>query len=249
LLKFEHVEKKGLTIALLSLIAGTTIGFLVANRLNRGELESLRTENSRLKASPQTADGEPTLSDEELRSRIKKADDAPSDIAYQKNLGIALYRYASMKKDIALLKESTRLLKRVQAADREGSDINVALGNAYFDIGYFGNDSDAYSESRQYYETALKKKPDDASVRTDFGLTYFLQQPPDYGRSISEFTTALRSDPKNEKALEFLTQAYMKLNDAANAQKTLEQLKAVNASNPSIAGLASAISANTGVAQ
>ncbi|MEP7214033.1 MAG: tetratricopeptide repeat protein [Acidobacteriota bacterium] len=243
------MEKKVLTIALLSLIAGSTIGFLVANRLNRSELESLRTENARLRAPAQPVDDEPTLSDEELRTRIKKADDDPSDIRYQKNLGVALYRYASMKKDVALLKESTRLLKRVLAADRDGFDVNVALGNAYFDIGYFGSDSAGYAESRQYYETALKKKPDDASVRTDYGLTYFLQQPPDYSRAISEFTAALRSDPKNEKALEFSTQAYMKLNDSANAHKTLEQLKAVNASNPSIAGLASAISANAGAAQ
>lgn len=244
------MEKKVLTIALLSLIAGIIIGFLVANRLNRSELDSLRNENASLKAAPQTVDGDgPTLSDEELRSRIQKADQNPSDLDYQKNLGVGLYRYASMKKDAQLLKEATRLLKRVLASDPSGFDINVALGNAYFDIGYFGEDSAAFAEARQYYETALKKKPDDAPVRTDYGLTFFLQQPPDLNRTITELNAALGKDPKNERALEFATQAYLKLNDKANAIKSLERLKAANSSNPSIAGLSSAISAGAGAVQ
>jgi tetratricopeptide (TPR) repeat protein len=244
------VDKKVLTIALLSLVAGITIGFLVANRLNRSELESLRNENASLKAAPQTTGDEgPTLSDEELQSRIQKADQNPSDLDYQKNLGIALYRYASMKKDARLLKESTRLLKRVHSSDPSGFDINVALGNAYFDIGYFAEDSAAFGEARQYYEMALKKKPDDTAVRTDYGLTFFLQKPPDLDRAISEFNAALGKDPKNERALEFTTQAYLKLNDKANAGKFLERLKAANSANPSIPGLASAVSAVVETAQ
>ena len=89
------MEKKVLSIAILSLIAGITIGFLVANRLNRTELETLRTENARLKTpTEKEGDQEPTLSDDELRTRIQKADENPKDLEYQKNLGVALYRYA-----------------------------------------------------------------------------------------------------------------------------------------------------------
>jgi tetratricopeptide (TPR) repeat protein len=237
------VEKKVATIAILSLIAGVTIGFLLANRLNRTELDTLRSENARLKAPAQNgpADEEPKLSDEELRSRIKKADDNPADIEYQKNLGVALYRYASMKRDVPLLKESTRLLKRVHAADATGVDINVALGNAYFDIGYFSQDAQAYADARQYYDASLRKKPDDSNVRTDYGLTFFLAEPPDYQRAAAEFNAALRIEPNNERALEFLTQTYVKLNEPENARKTLDQLKTVNPSSPSVAGLQTTI--------
>ena len=243
------MEKRALTIAVISLVAGIAIGFLVANRLNRSELETLRSENARLKTPAEKGpDDGPTLSNEEIQARIKKADDNPADLEYQKNLGIALYRYASMKKDVPLLNESTRLLKRVRAADPSGFDINVALGNAYFDIGYFGQDSPAFAAARDYYETALRSKPD-AAVRTDYGLTYFLQDPPDNQRAVSEFAAALKSDPKNEKALEFSVQAYRKLGDHANARRSLDALRAVNASSPSLAGLESAIAPNSQAAK
>jgi len=236
------VENKAISIAVIALIAGFAIGFLVANRLNRSELESLRSENARLKEPP--ANGEEngaTLSDDEIRTRIKKADDDPGNLEYQRNLGIALYRYASMKKDVPLLNESTRLLKRVLEADKSSVDANTALGNAYFDIGYFSQDSASYAVSRQYYEVALKQRPDDSSVRTDYGLTFFLQQPPDYDRALAEFEKSLRSDPKNEKALEFTTQAYLKKNDTVNAQKALDRLKTARPDNASIAGLTAAL--------
>lgn len=240
------MEKKLLTIAALALIAGITIGFLIANRLNRIEMETLRNENARLKAPKDgESDQSPTLTAEEIRSRIAKADENPSDLQYQRNLGVALYRYASMKKDVPLLAESTRLLKRALPADATGVDINAVLGNAYFDIAYFGENPQGYSEARPFYESALKKKPGDAAIRTDYGLTFFLQAPPDYNRALAEFSTALRTDPKNERALEFSIQAFLKLNDSLSARKTLDQLKAVNSSNPSIAGLTNEVYGNT----
>jgi tetratricopeptide (TPR) repeat protein len=244
LLIFDQVEKKALTIAIISLVAGIAIGFLSANGFNRSELDALRSENARLKAGAETAgDQEPRLSDEEIQSRIRKADENPSDLEYQKNLGVALYRYAAMKKDVPLLMESMRLLKRVLVSDPGNFDINVALGNAYFDIAYFGQDSPAFATARQYYETALKSKPADSPVRTDYGLTYFLQDPPDNERAVSEFSMALKSDPKNERTLEFAVQAYIKLHDQANAKKTLESLRSANSANASIPELATAVSA------
>ena len=90
----------------------------------------------------------------------------------------------------------------------------------------------------------VKKKPDDASVH-DHGLTFFLQEPADYNRAVTEFAAALRSDPKNEKALEFSVQTYLKLNDPANARKSLDALRAVNSSNQSLPGLTSAVDNNS----
>lgn len=234
---------------MLALLTGGVIGFLVANRFNRGEIDSLRSENSRLAAKPQIAADEPTLSDDEIRTRIQKADETPADIQYQRNLGVALYRYASMKKDVSLLAESIRLLKRVGDSDPADFDINVVLGNAYFDLGYFGQGNDNYDRARKYYENAISKKPDDASVRTDYGLTFFLRVPPEYDRAIGELDKALAIDSKNEKALEFTTQAYLKIGDLANANITIAKLESVNPNNTSIVGLKSELKGKVGLAR
>ena len=238
------METKALTIAIIAFLAGGMIGFLAANSLNRSEIDSIRAANSIPQPAQENAAlQEPALSDEEIRTRIRQADETPNDLQYQRNLGVALYRYASMKKNIPLLGESARLLKRVLAAEPSNFDINVVLGNAYFDIGYFGQDSANFVEARRYYETALSKNTGDAALRTDYGLTFFLQQPSDYARALTEFEKALKSDPKNEKALEFTTQIYLKRGDAANAQKTIDQLKFSNSTSPSIPGLTAELAA------
>ncbi|MGI8813325.1 MAG: tetratricopeptide repeat protein [Pyrinomonadaceae bacterium] len=232
------MEKRTLTVALLSLIAGCTIGFVVANALNRREVESLR--GGAVAQKPQADSDSNTaskLTDEEIQAGIRKADDSPNDLVYQRNMGVALYRYASSNKDVPLLGESTRLLKRVLDSDPTNVDINTALGNAYFDMGYFGKDSANFVKARTFYETALSKTPGDASLLTDYGLTYFLQEPPDYDQAVSEFEKALKKDPRNEKALEFSTQVYAKRGDMDSAKRSIEKLRAVNPSNPAIAGL------------
>ena len=232
------MENRTLTVALLSLIAGCTIGFVGANALNRREIESLR--GVAVAQKPQAAADANTagkLTDEEIQAGIKKADESPGDLVYQRNMGVALYRYASSNKDVALLGESTRLLKRVLESDPSNVDINTALGNAYFDIGYFGKNSADFANARTFYESVLSKTPADASVRTDYGLTYFLQEPPDYDKALTEFEKALKNDPKNEKALEFSTQVYVKRGEMDKARGSIEKLRAVNPSHPAIAGL------------
>ena len=230
---------------MISLLAGCAIGFLGANSLNRSELERLRTEAAGAQKPTQTgATGNAKLTDEEIQAGIHKADENSSDLVYQRNMGIALYRYASSNKDTVLLAESARLLKRVLASDPQNTDINIALGNTYFDIGYFNKDSASFAESRGYYETALAKKPDDAAVRTDYGLTFFLQEPVDNDRALMEFDKALRADPKNEKALEFATQIHVKRGDTEKARATLERLRIANPSNAALAGL-SALTQNS----
>lgn len=237
------VEKKTLTIALLSLLAGGTIGFLGANSLNRKEFERLKGENANAQKPVEGDSTGPKLTSEEIRAGIQKADDNPTDLVYQRNMGIALYRYASANKDAELLRESARLLKRVHSADARNPEINIALGNAYFDVGYFEKHSASFAQARSFYEAALAAKPDDAGVRTDYGLTYFLQEPADHPKALAEFEKALRTDPKNEKALEFSTQIHAKRGDFAKARATLDGLKSANAANPAISGLSTLIGA------
>lgn len=90
-------------------------GFLLANALNRSELNALRAENERLKTSSNESTENQTglaLSDEEIREKIAEADRNPNNYPFQKNLGLALYRYAAMKQDADLLAEAGRFLSR-----------------------------------------------------------------------------------------------------------------------------------------
>jgi len=177
-------------------------GFLLANAFNRSELNNLRAENERLKNSREDKNvdnSETALSDKEIRRKIAEADQNPANSAFQKNLGIALYRYATMKQDAELLTEAARLLNRAFENNRKDYDVVVTLGNIYFDIGYFNKENDKLQKAREFYEKALEQKPNDADVRTDFGLTYFLETPPQTERAILEFQESLKENPTNEK--------------------------------------------------
>ena len=91
---------KILTAALLGLLAGLVAGFTIANSINRSEINSLRgqAETGKKPAANSTASADGfSISDDELKAKIAEADANPENIGYQKNLGSALYRYATMK--------------------------------------------------------------------------------------------------------------------------------------------------------
>lgn len=215
-------------------------GFLLANALNRNELNQLRAENGRLTtAATETkqAETESVLSVEEIRARIAEADKNPSDIGFQKNLGLALYRYAAMKQDADTLAEAARLLNRAFESNPKDYDVIVTLGNTFFDIGYFKKDNAAFEKSREYYQKALDSKPSDVDVRTDFGLTYFLTNPPEYEKAVAEFQKSLQINPKHEKTLQVAAQTYLAQNKIAEAEKFVARLKEANANNQYLAQL------------
>ncbi len=229
----------------MAIIVSFVGGFLVANALNRNDLAALRTENDRLKNSQtQTAqnNSELSLSDEEVRGKIAEADANPTDFKFQKNLGLALYRYAAMKQDSKLLADVGRLLNRAFENNPKDYDVTVTLGNIYFDIGYYDKNNQQFEKSREFYQKALEQKPNDSDVRTDFGLTYFLVDPPDFDRAVAEFQKSLQANPKHEKTLQVLAQTLIKQNKTAEAEKFIARLKEVNADNQYLPELETQIS-------
>lgn len=209
-------------------------GFLLANALNRSEINELRAENGRLTTAADESkqnDAEGSLSVEEVRARIAEADKNPTDAAFQKNLGMALYRYAAMKQDAATLGEVGRLLTRAHESDPKDYAVVVALGNIYFDIGYFKKENAPFEKAREFYQKALIEKPSDVDVRTDLGLTYFLSDPPEYDRAVAEFQKSLQTNPKHEKTLQVTAQTLLAQNKIAEAEKFVARLKETNANN------------------
>jgi tetratricopeptide (TPR) repeat protein len=210
-------------------------GFIFANAVNRRGIE--------LQPVAQTSGGESDLSPNEIRKKIVEADANPSDLTFQRDLGVALYRYASIKRDVPLLREAIRLIKRAHELTPNDRAVAIHLGNALFDTAFLGQDPRAFSEARDVYQAVLAAGPEDADVRTDLGLTYFLTEPPDLTAATSEFMKALSTKPDHEKALQYLVQAHIRAGRAAEAGEYLARLEKVNPGNPAVKELMSLVGA------
>lgn len=238
------MNSKVFWLSIIAVIISFIGGFILANGLNRAEMENLRAENARLQNSSNTnqlaagtdqnAADEISLSNDEIKQKIAEADQAPNDFEFQKKLGVSLYKYAAMKKDTALMTQAERILNRANQLNSKDYDVTVALGNLHFDIGFFKNDNDSYAKARKFYEAALNQKPGDVEIRTEIGMTYLLENPSDTKKAIGELQKSLEKDPKHEKSLYFLTQAFLKEGNDAEAEKTLAKLKEINPKTPSI---------------
>lgn len=231
------VDKKSVLIAIAASLAGFIAGFMFANTVNRNAMMTAAPALSPPQTSETAQSGDPggnLLTPDEIKARIAQADQNPKDFSFQKNLGISLYRYASLKQDSSLLPESIRIMQRALDLDPADRDLVIALGNAHFDVGYFNKDNAAFVRAREFYNRALARIPSDTDVRADLALTYFLQEPPDLATAVAEFEKGLAANPKHERALQFLTQTYVKRRELAKATETLNRLKSANPSNTSI---------------
>ena len=242
--------KSKLLYALAALLLGFTAGFFFANHANRKELDRLRAEVARgagggpAKAGPQTTSGQnagaPTektsLSDDELRNVISKADASPDNTDLQRKVGQGLYLYAVQFEKADLLPEAIRILKRAAAAAPQDYDTIVMLGNAEFDLART-SDPAHFKEARAYYAKALAQKPDDVNVRTDLGLTYFFDNPSDPRRAIQEYRKSLAANPRHEMTLQNLAAALISTGELKEAQQRLDELQRLNAANPALSDL------------
>ena len=241
------MHKNTIAFVIVAAIGGFIIGFWLANSINRSAVTMPPPQTgiaNTANAAQPTA--EPELTDAEIKAKITEADDNPRNFAFQKDLGIALYRYGVMKQDIELLREAVRILERGNSLNAKDFDVLVALGNAHFDIGFFKKDAAAFQTAREVYTKALVIKPGDADVRTDLGLTWFLQEPPAYDKAAAELSRIGETNPGHERSMQFLVKTLVKQGKLAEAEKALAKIKAINPSNTTIAELTSEIEAARG---
>jgi len=229
-------------LALAGVVVGFLLGFLLANSINRTEINSLHDQLESSRAAVQTAaaddqTNDASLTPEEIREKVAEADKNPTNAEYQKNLGLALYKYGAMKNDADIVSDAARLLDRAATLLPNDQDVVVGAGNAWFDVGYIKKDNASLEKARTAYQRSLSKSPRDADVMTDVAMTYYLETPPDDAKAVEGFKRALAIDPRNEKALEFIIQSLARQGNKADAQKYLDQLRQSHPSNQSIAGL------------
>jgi len=234
------MHKNTILFVIIAALGGFIAGFLLANSINRSQLIVARDQgpSSSAPAANTSADSQGTeLTASEIRAKIVEADKKPNDFDYQKNLGGALYKYAAMKQDAALLVESARILERANSLKAGDIDVLVALGNAKFDIAYADKNNAGFASAREIYAKALELKPGDADISTDRALTYFFLEPPDYDKARTELQKIADANPKHERSLQFLVKALVNEKKIAEADKALARLKEINPQNRSMSEL------------
>jgi Flp pilus assembly protein TadD len=216
--------------------------------VDRKELEELRGEVARARGGAagqktgetgKAAATDPAASmptDEEMRDLIAKADASQQDAEYQRKVGQGVYMYALGTGKPALLPEAVRLLKRAHEADPKNYETTVLVGNSLFALGQTG-DASKYGEARVYYNKALAEKPEDTNVNTLLGMTYYFGRPSDPERAIKSYRKSLAAEPRHEMALQSLSSALIATGAIDEAQKRIEELQTVNASNAALSNL------------
>src|SRR5687767_13221499 len=97
------MHRNTIAFVIVAAIGGFIGGFWLANSLNRSAANSPLPVANTAPAKVVNSNTD-ELSNEEIAAKIGEADKNPTDFAYQKNLGISLYKYAvSVKKDPSLL--------------------------------------------------------------------------------------------------------------------------------------------------
>jgi Tfp pilus assembly protein PilF len=239
------VNRTKIIYAVSGLLIGFLIGFFFSNTINRRENEALRAQFARVQHEAQIANDDArqnatttnkALTEDEIHEAIATTDARPADIYLQRNFGAALYRYASENGHEKYLTDAARMLKRASDNDPKDYELTVMLANALFDIAQ-KNDPASVKEARQYYAQALQMRPNDANVRMDYGLTFYLAQPSDPQRAIAEYRRALAADPQHELTLQNLAIALLSVGNVNEAQKRVDELEKVNATNLALPNL------------
>ena len=242
------MHRNTIAFVIVAALAGFIVGFWLANSINRSAQSSLGQPTASVpgaQPSQAPASSATELSDDEIRSKIAEGDKNPANAAFQKDLGISLYRYAAIRQEVTLLGEAVRILQRADSLTARDFDILVALGNAHFDIGFAKKDAGSFATARDVYSKALEVRPGDPDVATDLGLTYFLQEPPAHDKATAELKKVSDANPQHERSLQFLIQAYVKQDQLAEAEKAFTKLKSINPNNSAIRELTSLIATET----
>jgi len=250
----KSVNTKIVIVFVVGAALGFAVGFALANGVNRQEQDKLRAELARAQVGanangiPATGSKQPTqaasddasiptLTDEQLKNAIAKADASPSDAELQKQVGQNLYAYAWMKNKPSILPDVARVLRRAHQLDPKDFKTALMGGDALFLAARDGGDAKQIADARKLYEDALAIKPDDAESRTKLGMTYFYDNPSDPKRAISEYRRVLQTDPRQEMALQSLAAALIETGSLDEAAKRLDELEKVNPSNQELSNL------------
>ncbi len=219
------MNKKVIIAAILGVSLGLAGGFFGANYLNRQDISASVSQAGNIPqipnsgSTPQQASktrGAAMIGD--VQETIDRANREPDNYEAQIKAGEMFGR-------IKRFDDSIKYYQQAQKIKPNDPKANELLGNAYFD-------AENYVEAGKYYEFSLKNNPEDISVRTDLGLTFYLRQPQDLDRAISEYQASLSIKPNDEATLQNLAIAQKEKGDKSGFDLTVNKLREINPNNP-----------------
>jgi tetratricopeptide (TPR) repeat protein len=253
------VNKNNILCAVAGLFAGLVMSFIVTNAVSRSADVDSRADDVRSRLDKQGAnstltdastkeDSAASLTEDEIRGAIAKADARADDISLQRDFALALYQYSRQTGATQYLPDIARFLKRVYEKNPKDHDTTVTLASVLFDIGQ-SSAPESFSDARKYYLKALEIKPDDVDARTGLGLTYYLGHPSNPQRAITEYRKSLAIAPRHEATLQNLASALISTGNLQEAQKIIAELEDLNPSNTSLANLRAQLAQNKNASQ
>jgi len=228
------MKKDNILYSIIGVLLGFIVGFMFANSANQRGYAAQPTSAA---APQQQMEGlppdhppiaqKPAANSAELDAVAKLAKEKPQDFETQRKAGEVFYN-AGRYDDAGKYWEAALRLRPGDAG------VLVSLGNAAFD-------AEKLEQAEKWYALALAKRPDDVNVRTDYGLTFLLREPPGFDRAIAEFRGSLERNPTHVQTLQNLTVALTRKGDAAAALEAIARLEAVSPNNVALPQLRAAI--------
>lgn len=223
------MNKENVLFSLVGVGFGLFFGFLFVTWANQKAQTKPRAADANAGRQAAT-DGRPSAAD--LDAALKRARDNPQDFDAQMQGARSLY-------DAQRYDEAIQLLLRANDLDQKNREPVIALAEVNADAGN-------YKSAEKWYVAALDMKPDDANARANLARVLLISPTPDYARAVSELRHALKDDPRNEPALQFLAFALAQQKDERGARDALAQLEKINPDNPVIPRLREEIDARSG---
>ena len=214
------MNKNSVIFGVLGIFVGLAIGFFGANALNRKTATDKQNTSAAAPLtnpqSPQTGTN-PAGMLADVQATLDKAKSEPENFDAQQKAG-------EMYSKIRRFDTALEFYEKAQKIKPNDFSANSALGNAYFDL-------KQYEKAQTAYANALEINPKDVAVRTDYGLTFYLHEPGDTDRAISEYRKSLKIDSNHELTLQNLIVALNEKGQNEEAAKALATLKGVNPEN------------------
>ncbi|MDT4956058.1 MAG: hypothetical protein QOJ02_4196 [Acidobacteriota bacterium] len=236
------MTKDNIMFSIIGVLLGVIVGYVFATNINQRDTATrppASTTAGQIAPDSDLPENHPQIpSNAEKEQGGESSDDAaalkqaqvePNNFDAQMQAAAILYQNRRFDEAIQLLMHANQLRP-------DALETIVALGNTNFDAG-------RYEIAEKWYTAALVKNPKDVNVRTDLGLSFMFQEPPDVERAIKEFRKSLETDPGHEQTLQNLAVALTKNGNLNEAEATLKKLSEVNPGNESLTKLRSDLEA------
>jgi tetratricopeptide (TPR) repeat protein len=221
------------TILFLSvgLLLGLVVGYIFTENVNKSVPKGAKVSKAGpIKDNQEMPKDHPPVESEgvdpELEKEIKLAiESGEKNLDYDSQLKSGSYLYQQGQPDPAM-----KFLKKAHELKPNEFDPIVNLGNLHFDLGQQNKDPKMMQQAIEWYEKALKIKPDEIAVTTDLGIAYTFISPPDNKKALEYINKSLSKDPKHLQSLFHKTRIYVELKDIKAAEEAFAIFKEASAS-------------------